>query len=172
MAGAIASAAGGGAPGAPGRWAATWFAGGVPVTWQATGAVKVGGGLVLEAAWRTPGPVADGFFPCVYIVRLTQPAAEGISTRQWLLEEAAAAAAVGWPAHRQQLDDGSPALVVEVPASIGSDPLSSHVTISAFRVYARRGSGYYRLTFMASFKDYPAEEPQVAPVLGRFRGTP
>lgn len=76
------------------------------------------------------------------------------------------------PGTATSVDDGAPALVlvVEVPRSIDSDPVSAHVAVRLYRVYARQGTGYYRITFMTYFKDYTSEEPLVAPVLGHSLG--
>ena len=62
---------------------ATWFNGGVPSDWVPTTVNELASNEVLEAAWRTPGPTVDAFFPCVFVVRVDMTGSSNVSTGAW-----------------------------------------------------------------------------------------
>jgi len=151
--------------------AAAWFQGGVPNNWAPTTVNDIPSTQALEAAWQTPGPVVDGFYPCVYIVQLLTTGGTSPTTVAWLESLAVTAMADGWRPSYIYLADGAPALAVYVPSTTGQDRSDKNVPLSNYLVYARQGSGFYRVSFMTEVSGYTAELPAVSPVMDRFAGT-
>jgi hypothetical protein len=151
--------------------AATWFQGGVPANWAPTTVNDIPSTQTLEAAWQTPGPVVEGFYPCVYIVQLLTTGGTSPTTEAWLASLAATATTNGWRPNYIYLADGALALAVYVPWTTGQDRSDKDVPLSTYVVYARRGTGFYRVSFMTAVSGYTAELPAVSPVMDRFAST-
>jgi len=148
---------------------ATWFNGGVPSDWVPATVNGLASNEVLEAAWRTPGPTVDAFFPCVYVVRVDMTGSSNLSTGAWFGVLASEAASRGWQSKQITLADGAPALSIYVAWGTGEDRSASNVPISEYALYARQGTGFYRVTFMTSVQDYAWEEPAVTTVVDQFK---
>jgi hypothetical protein len=150
--------------------AASLFEGGVPSSWAPWTVSDLRSDELLEGAWRTPGPGADGFYPCVYVVRFRVQ--EAASAATWFANISAEASSQGWDAEAVLLPGGSQALSLYVPWSIGRDRISSDIPVSEYVVYAVVGTSFYRVTFMTPVNNYTAEAPAVISVVDQFQGTP
>ena len=83
---------------------------------------------------------------------------------------ASEAASHGWQSNQITLANGAPALSIYVPWGTGEDRSASDVPISEYALYARQGTGFYRVTFMTSVQNYALEEPDVKTVVEQFKG--
>jgi hypothetical protein len=147
-----------------------WFQGGIPASWVPTTVNNDAVNSVLEGAWQTPGPTVDGFYPCVYLVQLSQSANPGLSTGGWLGMQDSLAESRGWLARDIVLADGAPALSVYISWGLGTDQSSKHVAISEYRIYATRGDDPYLIVFMTEVDSYASEQPRVSAVMDKFVG--
>jgi hypothetical protein len=145
------------------------FQGGVPSNWAPWTVSDLRTDELLEGAWKTPGPGVDGFYPCVYVVRFRGE--EAANAASWFADLASQASSQGWDTRTILLPNGTQALSVYVPWSIGRDRFSSDIPISEYAVYAVAGTSFYRVTFMSPVNDYTAEAPSVIPVVDQFQGT-
>jgi len=151
---------------------AAWFNGGAPSGWVPTTVNGLASDEVLEAAWKTPGATVDGFYPCVYVVRVEMAGSAGVSTGTWFAGLASEAASRGWQSQQVVLSDGAPALSVYIAWGAGEDRTASNIPISEYELYARHGTGYYRVTFMTPVQGYTSEITGVQNEIDQFRGDP
>jgi hypothetical protein len=147
-----------------------WFNGGVPSDWVPATVDGLASNEVLEAAWRTPGPTIDGFVPCAYVVQVEVTGSSDVSTDAWFAGLASEAASRGWQSQQVVLSDGAPALSVYIAWGTGDDHSASNVPISEYALYARLGTGFYRVTFMTSVQNYASEIAGVRTVVDQFNG--
>lgn len=147
-----------------------WFRGGVPRSWQPTTVQDQSGGAP-KAAWRTPGPVRDGFYPVVFVTQESTSLSKHLGTEQWLGLLAQDATRNGWQPKDIDLADGAPALAVYVPHLMATGPEGGDVPVRLYCLYATKGNLFYRVTFMDEEGDYTQDQALVVPVLAKFRGT-
>jgi hypothetical protein len=122
----------------------TWFQNGVPASWSPGNVKGLNANETLEAAWRTPGPTVEGFYPCVFVVQEQVQGWSALSTSNWFADLSSAATSDGWRAQQVTLADGAPALSVYAPWATGHDATYSDVSIGEYVLYAKKGADFYR----------------------------
>jgi hypothetical protein len=147
-----------------------WFQGGVPYSWSPTTIDNDEANTTLDAAWQTPGPTVDGFYPCVFVLQVNEPAGANLTAGEWLASVATTASAAGWPSQDISLSNGAPALSVRIPWAIGKSRLSSKIPISEYRIYVAQGGEFYEIGFMTPAGNFASEQPSAAEVMDNFAG--
>ncbi|HET9059891.1 MAG TPA: hypothetical protein VFN61_08210 [Acidimicrobiales bacterium] len=146
------------------------FAGGVPSEWGPA-RVNVASDTVLVSAWETPGASVNGFFPCVFVVRYKVRPGVLPSAPEWFAQISALASQHGRTATHVVLDNGAPAMSEYLPFAQGTNVYGAAVQIGAYEIYAKHGTGFYRVEFMATEPEFSVEEPSVARVMMSFEGS-